>query len=174
MRRPQSRSRSPLIASIDEPAPACFPGRTAAGSSPGSERVLAFLIANTILIIVRDVVARRKTALVRFPPNLKRSNPLAGAIMPLGHGARGLRGVVVQVGASLASDLTSALAQGELERRLLEIGFVEGAEVEILHEGLIGRDPIGVRLDDMCVALRRREADAVLVRVEGVVAEAAE
>ncbi len=57
---------------------------------------------------------------------------------------------------------------------LLEIGFVEGAEVEILHEGMIGRDPIGVRLDDMRVALRRREADAVLIRVQGAYAEAAE
>jgi ferrous iron transport protein A len=56
----------------------------------------------------------------------------------------------------------------------LEIGFVEGAEVEILHEGMIGRDPIGVRLDDMRVALRRREADAVLIRVQGAYAEAAE
>jgi len=97
-----------------------------------------------------------------------------GAVVPLGHGARGLRGVVVQVGVPAASGLAAALAQGELERRLLEIGFVEGAEVEILHEGIIGRDPIGVRLDDMCVALRRREADAVLVRVQGAYAQAAE
>jgi ferrous iron transport protein A len=100
--------------------------------------------------------------------------PQAGAVVPLGQGARGLRGVVVQVGAPSASSLPAALARGELERRLLEIGFVEGAEVEILHEGMIGRDPIGVRLDDMRVALRRREADAVLVRVRGVYAEAAE
>ncbi len=100
--------------------------------------------------------------------------PAAGAVVPLGHGARGLRGVVVQVGAPRESNLPSALALGELERRLLEIGFVEGAEVEILHEGMIGGDPIGVRLDDMRVALRRREADAVLVRVQGLIAEAAE
>jgi ferrous iron transport protein A len=51
----------------------------------------------------------------------------------------------------------------ELERRLLEMGFVEGAQVQVLHEGLIGRDPIAVRLDDMRVALRRREAAAILV-----------
>jgi ferrous iron transport protein A len=51
----------------------------------------------------------------------------------------------------------------ELERRLLEMGFVEGAQVQVLHEGLIGRDPIAIRLDDMRVALRRREAAAILV-----------
>jgi len=113
-------------------------------------------------------------ALFRASPDLKTSKPSAGAVVPLGHGPRGLRGVVVHVGAANASGPSSALAQGELERRLLEIGFVEGAEVEILHEGMIGRDPIGVRLDDMRVALRRREADAVLVRIVGETAEAAE
>jgi len=35
--------------------------------------------------------------------------------------------------------------------------------VEIVHEGFIGRDPIAVRLDDMWVALRRREAEAIFV-----------
>jgi ferrous iron transport protein A len=44
------------------------------------------------------------------------------------------------------------------------MGFVEGARVEILPEGFIGRDPICVRLDDMRVALRRRDASGVLVR----------
>jgi ferrous iron transport protein A len=51
----------------------------------------------------------------------------------------------------------------ELERRLLEMGFVEGAQVQVLHEGLIGRDPMAIRLDDMRVALRRREAAAILM-----------
>ncbi len=50
----------------------------------------------------------------------------------------------------------------ELQRRLLEFGFVEGAHVEVIHEGAIGGDPIAVRLDDMRVALRRRDADEVL------------
>jgi ferrous iron transport protein A len=74
----------------------------------------------------------------------------------LGEGARGFRGVVVQVGGGLGDD--------DLERRLLEIGFVEGARVEILHTGPVGGDPLAVRIDDMRVALRRREADAILVR----------
>jgi ferrous iron transport protein A len=57
----------------------------------------------------------------------------------------------------------SGMEAAELERRLLEMGFVEGAQVHVLHEGLIGRDPIAVRLDVMRVALRRREAAAILV-----------
>lgn len=52
----------------------------------------------------------------------------------------------------------------ELQRRLLEFGFVEGAEIEVLHEGAIRRDPIAVRIDDMRVALRRRDAEDIWVR----------
>ena len=84
-------------------------------------------------------------------------------LVKLGHGAKGLKGVVVRVGGGSGSN-AGAVSDEELERRLLEIGFVEGAQVEILHEGAIGRDPIAVRLDDTRVALRRREADAVLVK----------
>jgi len=55
------------------------------------------------------------------------------------------------------------LPSSELERRLIELGFVEGARVEILHEGLFGRDPIAVRVNEATVALRRREAASILV-----------
>lgn len=84
--------------------------------------------------------------------------------MPLALGRKGMKGVVVRVGLA-DSRGHSSIDPGELERRLLEIGFVEGARVEILHVGLIGGDPLAIRLDDMRVALRRREAEAVLVRV---------
>lgn len=87
----------------------------------------------------------------------------AAVSVKLGRGAKGLRGTVLRVGAGEvhADDETAA----ELERRLLEIGFVEGASIEIIHEGFIRRDPIAVKLDDMRVALRRRDAEAILVRV---------
>lgn len=81
----------------------------------------------------------------------------------LGQGARGLRGTVLRVGAAEGDTYSDAAI--ELERRLMEIGFVEGASVEIIHEGFIRRDPIAVKLDDMRVALRRRDADAILLRV---------
>jgi ferrous iron transport protein A len=55
----------------------------------------------------------------------------------------------------------------ELERRLIELGFVEGAEVELLHQGLFGADPIAVRVAHATIALRRREAMAILVSAEG-------
>jgi ferrous iron transport protein A len=43
------------------------------------------------------------------------------------------------------------------------LGFVEGAKVEILHEGIVGRDPIAVRVENVTIAVRRREAMAVIV-----------
>ncbi len=54
----------------------------------------------------------------------------------------------------------------ELERRLIELGFVEGADVELLHQGLFGSDPIAVRVAHATIALRRREAMAILVSTE--------
>jgi ferrous iron transport protein A len=75
---------------------------------------------------------------------------------------KGDRGVIVRVGDHNQTD-EHAL---ELERRLLELGFVEGAQVELLHEGLFGRDPIAMKVDDMRVALRRHEAASLTVRFE--------
>lgn len=77
---------------------------------------------------------------------------------------RGQTGVIVGVSAQAVQGGIDPL---ELERRLLEAGFVEGARITLLHEGPMGGDPIAVRLDDMRVALRRREANGVLVRLDG-------
>jgi len=76
----------------------------------------------------------------------------------------GARGVIVDVRADHANE--HGVDVHELERRLLESGFVEGAAFEVLHEGLFGADPIAVRVDDMRVALRRRDAEDVWVRLE--------
>lgn len=77
----------------------------------------------------------------------------------------GDRGVIVDVRVGPAEQ--HGVDGRELERRLLEFGFVEGARFELLHEGAIRRDPIAVRLDDMRVALRRRDAADVWVRLDG-------
>jgi ferrous iron transport protein A len=84
--------------------------------------------------------------------------------LALGEAPVGFRGRIV------ALDMSRAHGAGvpgvELERRLLELGFVEGAMVELLHQGLFGRDPIAVRLADTTIALRRREAMALVVARE--------
>ena len=92
---------------------------------------------------------------------VKRTRRAAGEIFPLSAAGAGDVGVIIRVGAE--NDLES-VSRSELERRLLEMGFVEGARIKVLHEGFIGRDPIAVELDDMRVALRRREAADVMVQ----------
>jgi ferrous iron transport protein A len=80
--------------------------------------------------------------------------------MPLGLAKRGYSGVVQHLA---ADDASSALSAIELESRLIELGFVEGAKVEVLHEGIVGRDPIAVRIENITIAVRRREAMAIIV-----------
>ena len=84
----------------------------------------------------------------------------AAKCTPLGRAKRGFRGTIVAIAVTEGAHGVSA---SELERRLLELGFVEGARVEVLHEGPLGRDPIAVRVNDTTVALRRREAMAILM-----------
>ena len=83
-----------------------------------------------------------------------------GSGAPLGLARRGFCG---RIEAIHVGDGAHGLTAVELEQRLLELGFVEGAEVEILHEGPLGGDPIAVRVNDTTIALRRREAMAILV-----------
>jgi ferrous iron transport protein A len=80
--------------------------------------------------------------------------------LPLGLAKRGYCGTIQHLA---AAGTGSSLPASELESRLIELGFVEGARVEILHEGILGRDPIAVRVDNITVAVRRREAMAVIV-----------
>ena len=124
-------------------------------------------LLQSLVVRVADAFNQTRARPVLTPRTATDASPTGPGssmeLLSLGRGGRGARGTVVRVGAGNGAAGDGAAA--ELERRLLEIGFVEGAAVEILHEGFIRRDPIAVRLDDMRVALRRREADAILVRV---------
>lgn len=57
-------------------------------------------------------------------------------------------------------------AEEALARRLIEIGFVRGATVEVLSTMWPGDDPLAIRVGGATFALRRREAEQVMV--EGV------
>ncbi|MFM8820764.1 MAG: ferrous iron transport protein A [Phenylobacterium sp.] len=84
------------------------------------------------------------------------------ATFRLGEARPGDRGVIRKV-CTPKRRYSHALDPEELELRLLEFGFVEGAQVEVLHQGLFGGDPIAVKVDDMRIALRRSEAMNVIV-----------
>ena len=61
--------------------------------------------------------------------------------------------------------LTAAATQADpqLERRLMEIGFIPGEQIEVLHKGFFGGEPIAVRIGHSTFALRRFEAALISV-----------
>jgi len=58
-------------------------------------------------------------------------------------------------------------SDSDLETRLREIGFAEGDRVELMHVGTFGRNPITVKLNGTLIAMRKREASAVLIEMAG-------
>jgi ferrous iron transport protein A len=52
---------------------------------------------------------------------------------------------------------------GDIGLRLLELGFVEGESLRVVAHGYPGREPLAVRIGNTTFALRRFEADYVLV-----------
>jgi ferrous iron transport protein A len=84
-------------------------------------------------------------------------------IKKLGELQRGMSAIITRVGSQ-----EGALRKGEgsdLSSRLLEMGLLEGASVEVVHEAPFGKDPIAVRIRGAVIALRRTEANWVEVLV---------
>jgi len=63
------------------------------------------------------------------------------------------------------SQLTTASAQFDhnLANRLMEIGFIPGEPLQVLHKGFFGGEPIAVRIGQSTFALRRFEAALISV-----------
>jgi ferrous iron transport protein A len=78
---------------------------------------------------------------------------------------KGARGVVTGTGSVGPAEAIGDVAASSIERRLIELGFVPGERVEVIGE-LPGGDPIAVRIGSSIFALRRREAQAVMVKLE--------
>jgi Fe2+ transport system protein FeoA len=72
--------------------------------------------------------------------------------VPMGELAVGSRAQVVEL-----------TGRGNLQRRMLSMGFVPGAEVTVIREAPLG-DPLQYRVKNANVALRRDEANTLLVR----------
>ena len=84
------------------------------------------------------------------------------SLSSLRKGARGIVSNVRDDAQSLGDE-----ARSTVSRRLLELGFIPGEAFEVIAEVWPGGDPMAVRLGSTLFALRRREAGAVLVTVEG-------
>lgn len=58
--------------------------------------------------------------------------------------------------------------EGDHAQRLMEMGFLEGTRIELLHEAPWSGDPIAINIRGSLIALRRTEADAVRVCLDEV------
>jgi ferrous iron transport protein A len=90
----------------------------------------------------------------------------AATIAPISLADLPLRTPAFVVGVRAAGDSSEAR---ELALRLLEIGFMEGEPVRVIAQGHPGREPIAVRIGGTTFALRRFEAEQVLVATDAVV-----
>ena len=96
-------------------------------------------------------------------PSMPFRNPMPPvSLSSLRKGARGTVAHVREDPQTLGDE-----AQSTVSRRLLELGFIPGEALEVVAEIWPGGDPMAVRLGNTLFALRRREAGAVLVAVEG-------
>ena len=71
----------------------------------------------------------------------------------------GVRGRIVQVGKGGPVPVNG---QASLEELLLDLGFEEGAAIEVRHQGPFG-SPLAVQVDDRLIAIRPVDAATVLV-----------
>ena len=83
-----------------------------------------------------------------------------GNAVPLDRMKVGERGFVGKI-----NQITSAITHFDphLARRLMEIGFIPGEPLQILHKGFFGGEPIAVRIGHSTFALRRFEAALISV-----------
>jgi len=77
--------------------------------------------------------------------------PVPALAVPLGELPAGARALVVEV-----------LGGGRHQRRMLDMGFVPGADVAVIKEAPLG-DPVEYRVKGTTVALRRTDANSVMV-----------
>jgi ferrous iron transport protein A len=59
--------------------------------------------------------------------------------------------------------IESHATNATISRRLAELGFDVGVDVELIHKGPFGANPLAVRVGQTTIALRRSEAALVWV-----------
>ena len=60
--------------------------------------------------------------------------------------------------------ITAIKAEGELGRRIRDLGLIPGAQVSVVGRAPL-QDPVALRLSGVTVMLRNNEADHILVEV---------
>lgn len=77
--------------------------------------------------------------------------PSSISTIPMGNLTPGSQGLITDI------------ADHETSDRLREMGFAEGLLIHVQHESFLGRDPIVVQVGQMIVALRREDANLILI-----------
>ncbi len=88
------------------------------------------------------------------PASLPKSRPGDGGDIPLRGMASRQKGVIARIEAN-----------GELGRRIRDMGLVPGALVEVQGRAPLN-DPVAVRICDFTLTLRNNEADLIYITVE--------
>lgn len=66
---------------------------------------------------------------------------------------------------AVLTEISVEHADAQFNRRLLEMGFDVGVDVEVLHKAAFG-DPLAVRVGGAVIAIRRADAAAIHVALE--------
>ncbi len=119
---------------------------------------VADTVANTVANAetrARDHALRANVAAKSIPAE----KTLAHLEKTLAHLDKGAGAQILRIDANTAFGGLDAL----VTRRLMELGFLPGAQLTVVGFGLLGRDPIAVRLGGTKFALRRAEANKIIV-----------
>ncbi len=84
-------------------------------------------------------------------PTNSDANVRLGTLQP------GARGIIIEIVTANEADMVDEAD------RLREIGFAEGLDFEVMQQSPFGQDPIAVAVGGMTVALRRRDANLIIV-----------
>ncbi|NOZ29181.1 MAG: hypothetical protein GXP39_14185 [Chloroflexi bacterium] len=136
-----------LITHMEDEPPALFAQLLAMGLSPGVRLVIEHREGDRLRVRYDDLTvplapaAAERIFVQEAPPDA----------VPLSSLRVGQQGVVVEVQET-----------GKTLRRMLDMGLVPGAEVEVVRTAPLG-DPIQYRVKGASISLRRREAARILV-----------
>ena len=143
-------SRLRIICLDDEPAP-LLAQLVALGLKPGVDVEVLEREHNLLRLRLDGNVVPLAAAAARHVSVV----PAPALPVPLGELPVGSRARAVEIGGS-----------GKHQRRMLDMGFVPGAGVAVIRRAPLG-DPIEYRIKGTAVALRREDADTVLVEELG-------
>jgi Fe2+ transport system protein FeoA/Mn-dependent DtxR family transcriptional regulator len=139
-------SRFRIVSLKEEPAP-LLAQLVALGLKPGVDVEVAGNDSNVVQLRVNELTV----PLAREAAQHVSVVPAPALTIPLGELPAGSRAHVVEI-----------QGEGNHQRRMLDIGFVPGAEVAVIRKAPLN-DPVEYLVKGTNVALRREEADTILV-----------